>query len=232
MSGGPLILGLEAATGVCSVAVSRGASLLAHQRRPVRASAGELLEMVNHVLVESGVPGSALDAVAVGRGPGGFTGVRVAIGVAQGIALGLDRPAIPISTLHVLAETMAADPAPDSAPPAGFCAVLDARMGEVYTANFAFQADHRHRTLALGDERLMPPASLPALPLHWWMGGSGLGAHPEAPARLGGQWVPDAVPDIAAAMGLALARFEAGAGVDAKFLQPRYLRDRVARRPA
>jgi len=232
VSDGPLILGLEAATGVCSVAVSRGASLLAHQRRPVRASSGELLEMVNAVLADSGVPRSALDAVAVGRGPGGFTGVRVAIGVAQGIALGLDRPAIPVSTLHILAETMAADPAADSAPPAGFCAVLDARMGEVYTAGFAFQPDHRYRTVAVGDERLQSPDSLMALPRHWWMGGSGLGAYPQAPARLGGQWVPDAIPDIAAAMALVQARFEAGAVVDAQSLQPRYLRDRVARRPA
>ncbi len=236
MNRGPIILGLDASTGASSVALVQGGHILSRCEPGERATTGGLLGLIDALLAEAGVARSALDALAVTRGPGGFTGVRIGVGVAQGIALGLERPVIALSTLQVLAETVVARQRADS-PVAGVLAVLDARMGEVYAARYRCRqpADESPRdgarTRLEGEEALLTPAAVPALAPGWQAAGSGLAAHPPLAERLGGAPDVAAVPDIGAAMPLALALHAAGEGSDAAALQPVYLRDRVADQP-
>ena len=120
------LLALETATEACSVALWVDGAVIERHALAPRRHAELVLPMVDAVLAEGGISRRALDAIAVGRGPGAFTGVRLAIAVAQGLALALDRPVLPVSTLAALAMAAAQD-----AGAAPILAAIDARMGEV-----------------------------------------------------------------------------------------------------
>jgi tRNA threonylcarbamoyladenosine biosynthesis protein TsaB len=120
------LIAIETSTESCSAALLRDGSLIERSELAPRRHAELILPMIDSLLAESGVSRRQLDAIAVGRGPGAFTGVRLAISVAQGLALGLDIPVVPVSSLAALAQD-----APAKAG-ASILAVIDARMGEVY----------------------------------------------------------------------------------------------------
>ena len=128
------LLAIETATESCSAALLAGERLFARSELAPRRHAELLLPMCDAVLAEAGLSRHALDAVAVGRGPGAFTGVRLAISAAQGIAFALGLPVVPVSSLAALALQ-----APDDGAP--ILAVIDARMGEVYAGWFRRRAD-------------------------------------------------------------------------------------------
>jgi len=226
MSGSPVILGLEAATGVSSVALMHGGQVITRQHDHGRARTDALLSMADALLAEAGVQRSGLDAVACGRGPGGFTGVRIGVGVAQGIAMGVGCPVVGLSTLQILAETArAAHPGSKA-----IAALLDARMGEVYAG--CYRVDDAGWTTAVGAEWLAEPDTW-ALPAGDWLGvGSGFARFP-ALAHSDGLVGCEAgmVPEMHCAMALAAARFAAGEILRPEALEPRYLRDRVAHQP-
>ena len=94
------------------------------------------LPWAEQLLAEAGIKKSQLDAIAVGVGPGAFTGVRLAVALVQGIALALDKPVLPVSTLAALAM-QGADLKCDR-----ILAAIDARMGEIYCAEFRLDADN------------------------------------------------------------------------------------------
>src|SRR5215475_15572992 len=114
------LIAIETATENCSAALLHEGRLLERSQLAPRRHAELILPMIDSLLAEAGVSRRQLDAIAVGRGPGAFTGVRLAISVAQGIALGLDVPVVPVSSLAALAQ---------DAPPgdASILAVIDAR---------------------------------------------------------------------------------------------------------
>src|SRR3546814_429186 len=124
------ILAFETATEACSVALWLDGELRERHAIAPRQHAQLVLGWADALLAEAGIARGALDAIAVGRGPGAFTGVRLAIATAQGIALALDIPAVPVSTLAVLAQGAAADCA------SPIIAAIDARMGEIYLGRF------------------------------------------------------------------------------------------------
>ncbi|HVF36033.1 MAG TPA: tRNA (adenosine(37)-N6)-threonylcarbamoyltransferase complex dimerization subunit type 1 TsaB, partial [Candidatus Saccharimonadia bacterium] len=97
------LLAIETATEACSVALVSGQTIVQRHELAPRRHAELVLPMIEQVLAEAGLARGAIDAIAVGRGPGAFTGVRLAISIAQGLALGLDRPVVPVSTLAALA---------------------------------------------------------------------------------------------------------------------------------
>jgi tRNA threonylcarbamoyladenosine biosynthesis protein TsaB len=106
----PIILGVDASAGACSAALSVGGEVIGRQQIEARGHATTLLALADQCLSEAAIARSRINAIAYGCGPGGFTGVRVSAGVAQGMAMGLDCPGIPVSTLRLIA----ADPsAPD-----------------------------------------------------------------------------------------------------------------------
>src|SRR3989338_9337574 len=98
------LLALDTATEACSVALLHEGRVLSHYDVIPRLHAQRVLPMIRDLLAEAGVALSAVDAIAFGQGPGAFTGVRIAVGVVQGLAFALERPGLPVSNLAVLAQ--------------------------------------------------------------------------------------------------------------------------------
>src|SRR6185503_4238342 len=145
------LLAIDTATENCSAALLCGGQLLERSELAPRRHAELILPMIDSLLAEAGLSRRSLDGIAVGRGPGAFTGVRLAISVAQGMALGLDVPVVPVSSLAALALD-----APDNG--AAILACIDARMGEVYTGTFRRMPDGRLESL--GSETVGPAVHL------------------------------------------------------------------------
>ncbi|OTI29940.1 tRNA (adenosine(37)-N6)-threonylcarbamoyltransferase complex dimerization subunit type 1 TsaB, partial [Pseudomonas aeruginosa] len=98
------LLALDTATEACSVALLHDGKVTSHYEVIPRLHAQKLLPMIKQLLEDAGTTLAAVDAIAFGRGPGAFTGVRIAIGVVQGLAFALERPVLPVSNLAVLAQ--------------------------------------------------------------------------------------------------------------------------------
>ncbi|PKM07326.1 MAG: tRNA (adenosine(37)-N6)-threonylcarbamoyltransferase complex dimerization subunit type 1 TsaB [Gammaproteobacteria bacterium HGW-Gammaproteobacteria-4] len=223
------ILAFETATEACSVALWIDGELRERHAIAPRQHAQLVLVWADALLAEAGIVRSALDAIAVGRGPGAFTGVRLAIATAQGIALALDRPVLPVSTLAVLAQGA---PIGSDQP---IIAAIDARMGEVYLGVFERGADGLvHATVA---EWLGVPADAgKCVASALGVGGFGIGTGfaAEVGALVTGLGLPPATVDATAlphagdCARLAAAALARGEGVPAEQLEPAYLRNQVA----
>ncbi len=217
------LLAFETATEACSVALYLDGEVRERFEVAPRRHAELALPWAQALLAEAGIARAQLDAVAVGRGPGAFTGVRLAIALAQGIALALDRPLVPVSTLEVLAG--AAGDGPER-----ILAAIDARMGEVYAGAFLRTDDG---LALLGPEQVLPPAAvrLPG-PGPWQGVGTGFAAADGLLARhLGAdlaQVEPGALPRAGVLARLAATAFARGEAVAAGQVEPAYLRDNVA----
>lgn len=214
------MLAIETATEACSVALVDGDRRMQRQEVGARVHAAALLPWISELLAEAGLSYAELDGIAVDRGPGGFTSIRLGLGVAQGIGLAHDLPAWPVSSLATLAH---------AARPTGYTgrllAVLDARMGEVYAGWFSFEND---RMQAVGDEILCAPGELTALDDKAFIAaGNGFSSHgPRLRAALGPgleREPADAWPTALAVADLATQT----SPVAAHELEPVYLRDRV-----
>jgi tRNA threonylcarbamoyladenosine biosynthesis protein TsaB len=224
-------LALDTASARCSVALLDGEGLLTRAVDTARDHATLILPMIDQMLAEAGVALRSLDGIAFGRGPGSFTGVRVAASVTQGLAAGADLPVLGISDLRALAAR-ARRVAPASTPGMLLLAAMDARMGEIYWGAFDAVADLPGEAV-LG-EAVGPVGSLPASLRGWVVAaaGRGLAAYP---ALAPGLEVPadsalgEAEPDAADIARLAASDLRGGvAWQDATAAQPVYLRDQVA----
>jgi len=222
------ILALDTATEACSAALLLGDTLLARYEEPKRGHAELILPMVDALLAEAGVSLRELDCLAVGRGPGAFTGVRIAVSVAQGLAFGAERLIVPVSDLAALAQLAA-----DRHGARNILACIDARIGEVYWGAFEVQPDGLVRSVAA--EQVSAPMAVSVSPDLQWLGaGSGWAAYPDLAARLGrsgatltacdGSLLPRA-HEIAR---LAARDLRAGRAVSPEQALPVYLRDTVA----
>lgn len=217
------LLAIETATECCSVALLTGGRLITRSEMAPRRHAELLLPMCDDVLAEAGLARADLDVLAVGRGPGAFTGVRLAVSAAQGIALALDIPVVPVSSLAALALQ-----APDNG--ADVLAVIDARMGEVYAAVFRRVNGHIE---AITDETVGPADALrvsnvTALNVI----GTGWTSYRDAITKvlpITPRWAEgDRYPQAADVARLAAPIAAAGGGVAADSVLPVYLRDKVA----
>ncbi len=215
------LLALETATEACSVAVWIDGEVRERFELAPRRHAELALPWAEQLLAEAGITKSQLDAIAVGRGPGAFTGVRLAIALAQGIALALDRPLLPVSTLAALAMRAQGE---------RIVSAIDARMGEVYCAAFARSGDGM---IALSEEVVAKPDQVVIPEGNAWHGvGTGFAAGEHAlqthlQARLGSvdaAALPHAM-DVARLGALAFAR---GAAIAPERIEPTYLRNKVA----
>ena len=218
------LLALDTAATACTVALLTDKGLLEAGIEAERVQAESLLPMVEKLLAEAGLDLRGLDAIAFGRGPGAFTGLRVAASVAQGLAYGAGLPVVPISNLDALAAAAHARHGAGS-----ILACLDARMQEVYWAAYAVEGDALERLTA---ESLSPPGEVTLSGGGPWFGaGSGWGAYPEAlkarvPGLLGMD--PTLVPGAGDIARLAYKAFRQGASVAPERAIPVYLRDNVA----
>ncbi|MDE0155709.1 MAG: tRNA (adenosine(37)-N6)-threonylcarbamoyltransferase complex dimerization subunit type 1 TsaB [Gammaproteobacteria bacterium] len=219
------ILALDTATEACSAALLCDGSVYERHDIAPRRHAELILPMVDAVLAQAGLGLDGLDAIAFGRGPGAFTGVRIAAGVTQGLALGAGLPVIPVSSLAALAQ-----------PALGNAAVvlpaIDARMGEVYWA--AYDSGQDGLAAALVDEQVALPDAVRVPSNRQIFGvGSGWGTYRERLERvLHGRLSgidPERFPLAKNMLPLAVREYNKGRCVSPEQALPVYLRDNVVK---
>ncbi|RJF98442.1 tRNA (adenosine(37)-N6)-threonylcarbamoyltransferase complex dimerization subunit type 1 TsaB [Noviherbaspirillum saxi] len=214
------ILAIETSSELASVALSHQGRVIARDTAGVQTHSQSVLPMVQAILSEAGLPLSRCDAIAFGAGPGSFTGVRTACGVAQGLAFGADLPVVPVITLQAMAQACR-----DACGASDVLAVLDARMEEVYWAQYHF--DNGWVTVV---EPGLSPASAVVATGNVVACGNGLTAYAAVFSAL--PFAADACMNIMphATQVVALAQHELAAGraVHARDAQPVYLRNKVA----
>jgi tRNA threonylcarbamoyladenosine biosynthesis protein TsaB len=198
----------------CSVALWTHGELRAVERRADHRHGELVLPMLYELLSAARLDIAQLEAVAFGAGPGSFTGLRIACGLAQGIAFARGLPVCGVSSLEALAEECGAP---------RVVAALDARMGEVYHAAYERRPGGWREVVPA---QCVAPQAAPRLPGEGWVGcGSGFGVY----GTMGYDSVyPEIHPGAAAVARLAAPRLAAGEGVDAASAAPVYLRDKVA----
>lgn len=213
----PKILAIETSAELASVALLHHGQLISREAAGVQTHSQTVLPMVQALLAQAGISLSDCDAIAFGAGPGSFTGVRTACGVAQGLAFGADLPVIPVVTLLSMAAACR-----DACNAADVLVVLDARMDEVYWAQYRFEDEWQ----------VVTPPALSAAAAVSVIGtpvacGNGLTAY----ASVFAGWMgtrPEIVPHASQIARLAESEFIAGRTIKAHEAQPIYLRNKVA----
>jgi len=218
------ILALDTATEACSVALWRDGEVLEHGSVPVRGHAELLLPMVRALLAETGASLADLDAIAFGRGPGAFTGVRIAASVTQALAFGLDRPVVPVSDLAAVA--LRAHRERDAQ---RVLVCMDARMQEVYAG--AFEVSVGCMPVTVAAERVTAPEDV-RLPggAEWFGAGHGFTAHAGLAAGLGlpsDRVLPGLLPGAGDVARIAAGMLLAGRALPPEQALPVYLRNDV-----
>ena len=219
----PTIVAIETSTELASVAVLHRDRLLARESSGAQTHSASVLPMLQALLNEAGITLADCDALAYGCGPGSFTGVRTACGLVQGSAFGAQRKVAPVVTLLAMA-----DAARDAGAGDHIVAVLDARMGEVYWAQYRYDGQWRVvREPALsGASDVKVDANADG---HVAICGNGLLAYPDAFAHLdSAARFPDVMPHATSVARLAMDTMARGELLDARDAQPLYLRNKVA----
>ncbi|WP_275098992.1 tRNA (adenosine(37)-N6)-threonylcarbamoyltransferase complex dimerization subunit type 1 TsaB [Sedimenticola hydrogenitrophicus] len=223
------ILALETATEACSAALLIDGNVIERYQVQPRMHSQLILPMLDELLAEAGVTLAALDAIAFGRGPGAFTGVRIAVGVAQGAAFAADLPVVPVSTLAALAQRGFRELGWRRLLPA-----YDARMREVYWG--AYEVDAQGLVSARVADEVCAPDRVTLPDGGGWQGvGAGWGSYRDLLDQRLGDAVGEVNADLlCSAHDVALlgtAGFARGESVAAELAAPVYLRDKVASRP-
>ena len=218
------ILALDTSTETCSLALWLEGEVLSRGIVAGQRHSELLLPMLDEMLAEAGLTLAQLDGIAFGAGPGSFTGLRIACGVAQGLALGANLPVIGICTLEALAQA-----AGDSS----VVAALDARMGEIYHAAYKKSAMSDSGWQPVCEPTLCLPQHAPQVPGDNWAGcGSGFDLYGEAlRSRYHGRIShidPGLIPHAREMVQLAAPRLAKGLGIDPADAAPLYIRNKVA----
>jgi tRNA threonylcarbamoyladenosine biosynthesis protein TsaB len=222
------LLALDTATEACSAALYVDGDIIQRYQLAPREHTSLILQMLDDCLAEGGLSLSELDALAFGRGPGSFMGLRVAAGVVQGISLAHDLPIVPVSTLASIAHIQM-----QQRGAARVLAAIDARMSEVYWGAFINKAG---LPVLQGKEMVVPPDQVPVPDTESWSGaGTGWGSYAEPLKQRLGACVnssdAEVFPSAASIAQLAAAKLASGeTGVDAAYAIPVYLRDQVAKK--
>ena len=211
------ILALETAVDPGSVALWLDGVVLARTCPADLSNSAALLPVAEALLRAQGLGFADLEGVVFGAGPGSFTGLRVACGVAQGLAVARDLPLLGIGSLEAMAAASGG---------ARVLVALDARMGEVYFGAFV---DGQQ----IGEIGVFAPEAVPVPESSGWLAcGNGLAAYPALRERLAAcvdTWKPEVMPHAEAVLRLAAPRLESGERVDPADAVPFYVRDKVAK---
>lgn len=217
-----ITLAIDTATEACSVALHTPEHGYTRFEVCPQQHSQKLLPMVDEVLKEAGIALQDVELLAYGHGPGSFTGVRIATGMIQGLALGSGLPVAGISTLQTMAQQ-----AMQTSDASVVAAAIDARMGEVYFGLFQCKDGIATR---VGEEQVCSPAhaaTLLAEHAQCAKVGTGWDAYPELTALLNNETVSIRYPDASAMIALAENALRAGTTTDAMGITPVYLRDKV-----
>ncbi len=213
------ILGIETATLGCSVALRLDNECIERFEVAPRQHGKLLLPMVDELLAEGGIGLKTLDAIAFGRGPGMFTGLRMAAGVTQGLAYGANLPVISVSSLQTLAQT-----AYEKSQAPQILAALDARMKELYWC--PYQIDNG-LMMPTAKESLTAPQAVQQLEGDFLGAGSGWDEHHSQLPNI--KWLKDLYPQSSALTLLALKKYHDGKLLKPEEALPTYLRAGVLR---
>ena len=220
----PTILALDTAADLCSVALAVDGRIEERTEVVGQKHSERILPMVDRLLQESGLQLGDCDAIAFGAGPGAFTGLRIACGVAQGLAFGAGRPVVAVGNLAALAQA-----ARSAAPGARtVLAAIDARMREIYWALYSFDNDDLTETSA---PALDPAGALAGICRRLApevVAGNALLAFPGLLAGLDLATVPGACASAGPIALLGARKFAAGQAAPAALAAPVYVRERVA----
>ncbi len=222
------MLAIDTSEAACSAALLVEGEVHSCFEMAARRHSERILPMMQSLLLESGYNLRDMDGLAFGRGPGSFTGLRIASGVIQGAALGADLPVVPVSTLRALAQaTHRLHGAVQ------VLSALDARMEEVYWG--AFTLDDRASMQPMMDEVVCRPTALPSVgDGAWWGAGSGWQAYTQLLTKHTSAHLLQVLPDMQIQardiVCLAAADFIAGKAIDPESAIPVYLRDNVAKK--
>ncbi len=221
------MLAVETSTEACSAALYLDGEV--HERFEIapREHTKLILPMIDGLMAEAGLKPQQLDALAFSRGPGSFTGVRIATGVIHGIAMGTDLPVVPVSTLAAIAHHYLKTATTDCA----FTA-MDARMGEIFWG--VYQKNSQTGVELIGEEAVTPAEQV-VFPQRQGVGiGSGWGVYPEQLSQRLGDLVlsveEDHLPRASAIVELGVNGFQQGQAVAVENAMPVYLRDKVAKK--
>jgi tRNA threonylcarbamoyladenosine biosynthesis protein TsaB len=219
----PTILAIETSSELASVALLRGDSVLSRQSTGVRTHSASVLPMAQELLAEAGIGLGDCDAIAFGSGPGSFTGVRTACGVAQGLAFGAGLPVIPLVTLPAMAQACH-----EQVGATEVLCVLDARMNEVYAAQYRLQDG---AWLEVSAPALCAPGDVQPVDLDGLVAcGNGFSAYPDAfhGKPFAAAAMAEVLPHAAQLARLAARELEAGRTLGPADAQPLYLRNKIA----
>ncbi len=239
------ILAIDTSTEACSAALLIDGEITSHYQLAPRKHSQLILNIIDELLSDAKVSVSSLDAIAFGRGPGSFMGLRIAAGVVQGIAFAHDIPVIPISTLKAMAQR-----AYEQTNIENVLVAIDARMDEVYWGAYSL-VDQRWSTdgeeCVISPDKIQLPSMLSTQDKTWVAAGSGWGSYAERlldsvdervdeSAAANKQFKPadilvDCFPSAEVIVKLAVDEFEAGNTITAAHAIPVYLRNDVAKKP-
>lgn len=226
------ILAIDTATEACSAALYTDGEVISQYQVAPREHSRLILNMADQILAHAQCDLSSLDALAFGRGPGSFMGIRIATGVIQGIAFARDLPVVPVSDLLAIAQVAYSETGDSN-----ILSAIDARMREVYWA--AWQRDEEGNWKNIVEESVCAPDTV-ILPdsASWTGAGTGWGSYASEITKTTSagnlsvkRYLPECLPSAAAIAQIAVKELEQGHTVTAAQAQPVYLRNDVAQKP-
>ena len=226
------ILAIDTSTAWCSVALSLGDETPILRHELVSAGASQLvLPWVEALLEQANIKLNELDAIAVGIGPGAFTGVRLGVAAVQGLAIACDLPILPVASLDAIAAQLIKTNLFEDAKPRNFVIAIDARMDEIYWAKYESPMQQQDLAKRIGDIHLSKPEELDLTGVQF-LAGSALQVYGErlfAKATLPSKAL-DAQIHLTAlgVLDCAKVRLKEGRQIHVRELEPLYVRDKVA----
>ena len=225
------LLAIDTSSRATVLGLQSGGEIIDRTRTVEKSHSREVLPAIDALLSEAGLVPAQLDAVVYGRGPGSFTGLRIAVGVVQGLCFGLDIPAVPVSSMACLAQSLSGKVAPD----AHVLVALTARLEEIYFGIYRFSEDLAVEVIPEGviDVSLLPGQS--ELRQHDWYGiGNAWSLKDKMSLALGISFIETRTadcPDVRNLLCIGASNFQNGQGIPASQAAPVYLREEVASRP-
>ncbi len=217
------LLALDTATEACSVALLHNGQVFSRYAVIPRLHAQSILPMISEVLAEAGIAKTAIEAIAFGRGPGAFTGLRIAVGVVQGLAFALELPVLPVSNLAAIAQRACREHGVSQV-----AVAIDARMDEVYWGCFTLvngEVSLQGMEVVVAPEGAQLPRNAQG---DWFAAGTGWQAYAERIAVPVSAKDAQLLPHAADILTLAKGMWQRGESIAAQAAQPIYLRDQVA----
>jgi tRNA threonylcarbamoyladenosine biosynthesis protein TsaB len=220
------ILAIDTSSAWCSVALSLDDQAAELRHEAVSAGASQLLlPWINSLLNNARIHLKDLDAIAVGIGPGAFTGVRLGVAVVQGLAMSSNLPVISVSSLDAVASQLVKTPAFQKSKPKHFAIAIDARMEEVYWAKYETMLNHL--PMRIDDIHLTKPEELVLDDIDY-LAGSAIHSYRQRLPRFDGELDAEITISAAGVLDCARQLFAEGKQIDVRSLEPLYVRNKVA----